>query len=132
MQRRHRGFTLIELLVVISIIAMLIALLLPAIQRAREAARRTQCLNNMRQMSLAVANYEDTFTVLPFAAYYDYGAYTGNLKGTALAMLLPFLDQQSTFDAINFDKDASPTAWVPESSVSAGPSRWPGARRDPA
>src|SRR4051812_47506087 len=62
---RRRGFTLIELLVVIAIIAILIALLLPAVQQAREAARRTQCKNNLKQLGLAMHNYESTHRVFP-------------------------------------------------------------------
>jgi len=65
MPRRTRGFTLIELLVVIAIIAILIALLLPAVQQAREAARRTQCRNNLKQLGLAIHNYESTHSRLP-------------------------------------------------------------------
>ena len=67
----RRGFTLIELLVVIAIIAVLIALLLPAVQAAREAARRAQCVNNLKQITLAAANFESTY------GYYPPGAYWG-------------------------------------------------------
>ena len=89
MSRRRSGFTLIELLVVIAIIAILIALLLPAVQQAREAARRTQCRNHLKQIGLALHNYEDTHGTLPFA--YMVG---GDLNVSSWAtMLLPSIDQ---------------------------------------
>jgi prepilin-type N-terminal cleavage/methylation domain-containing protein/prepilin-type processing-associated H-X9-DG protein len=89
MSRRRSAFTLIELLVVIAIIAILIALLLPAVQQAREAARRTQCRNNLKQIGLALHNYEETHRTLPFA--YMVGADLNvSSWGT---MILPFIDQ---------------------------------------
>lgn len=102
---RRRGFTLIELLVVIAIIAVLIALLLPAIQQAREAARRTQCRNNLKQIGLAMHNYVDTHGVLPFGGVDGRDSSFGlsNWKGwSAQAMLLPYLDQQQVYDMANF------------------------------
>ncbi len=76
--RRCTGFTLVELLVVIAIIGVLVALLLPAIQAAREAARRTQCTNNMKQLGVALHNYHDTHNVFPAAAM-NAGALGSNL-----------------------------------------------------
>ena len=105
---RRQGFTLIELLVVISIIAVLIALLLPAVQAAREAARRAQCVNNLKQLGIALFNYENQMSVFP-PGYIDYQnnpIYTPDLdKGPGwgwAAMLLPNLEQQPLYNSINF------------------------------
>ena len=95
----RRGFTLIELLVVIAIIAVLIALLLPAVQQAREAARRTQCRNNMHQLGIALHNYHDTHGCFPASAYRcPPNNYCATGWGT---MLLPFLDETSLYNAYN-------------------------------
>src|ERR1700722_2661884 len=108
-KRLHRGFTLIELLVVIAIIAVLIALLLPAVQAAREAARRAQCVNNLKQMGLALFNYESANGVFP-PGYIDAQnnpIFTPDLDlgpgwGWA-AQSLPFQEQQPLYNAINFN-----------------------------
>ncbi len=95
-RRARRGFTLIELLVVIAIIAILIALLLPAVQQAREAARRTQCRNNLKQLGLAIHNYESTFTVLPMNS--------GSTGYSPQARLMPYIDQASLYNQIDFTR----------------------------
>ena len=104
----RRGFTLIELLVVIAIIAVLIALLLPAVQQAREAARRTQCRNNMHQLGLALHNYHDTHQCFPPGAVETPAA--TNLNHTAMTMILPFLDETALYNAYNFSLTCFPTS----------------------
>jgi prepilin-type N-terminal cleavage/methylation domain-containing protein/prepilin-type processing-associated H-X9-DG protein len=92
--KRRRGFTLIELLVVIAIIGVLIALLLPAVQAAREAARRAQCVNNLKQIGLALHNYHDVQGVLPMGR--------DSLSLSVHSRLLPYVEQVPLYDAINF------------------------------
>ncbi len=99
--RRPRAFTLIELLVVIAIIAVLVALLLPAVQQAREAARRSQCKNNLKQIGLAMQAYEETYGQFP--QNYDPCWGSGGTSWSWIAMSLPFLDQQAMYDKISFD-----------------------------
>ncbi len=95
--RRCRGFTLIELLVVIAIIAILIALLLPAVQQAREAARRTQCKNNIKQLGLALHNYHDTFLVFPSAMFASGSRYLPNWA----PRVFPYIDQATRSNQLN-------------------------------
>ncbi len=104
--RRSRGFTLIELLVVIAIMAILVALILPAVQQAREAARRAQCQNNLKQIGIAFHNYHDVYRSLPsgFVAQQEFqGASQLNQFGWAV-MLLPSLDQRNIFNQFDFNK----------------------------
>ena len=97
-KQRRIGFTLIELLVVIAIIAVLIALLLPAVQQAREAARRSQCKNNLKQMGLAMHNYHDVFGTLPMGD--SDGTYS---RTSAFVGILPYLDQAPMYSLYNFN-----------------------------
>ena len=94
---RRRGFTLVELLVVIAIIGVLVALLLPAVQAAREAARRMKCSNNLKQLSLALHNYEDTHKTLPPAGI-------NSNEMSWLVMTLPFIEQKNMYDQFNFNQ----------------------------
>jgi prepilin-type N-terminal cleavage/methylation domain-containing protein len=97
---RKRGFTLIELLVVIAIIAILIALLLPAVQQAREAARRTQCKNNLKQLGLALHNYHDVYNTMPIGGV---GSLQGGWGFSWYIRILPYLDQTAVYNQITFN-----------------------------
>lgn len=101
--RRRPAFTLVELLVVIAIIGTLVALLLPAVQAAREAARRAQCLNHLRQMSLAAQNYHDTVQRFP-------SGWQAPTNASALCFLLPFLEQGNRANAFDWTADFNGTA----------------------
>ena len=101
--KTHNAFTLIELLVVISIIGVLMALLLPAVQMAREAARRTQCRNNLHQIALAVHNYQDTFQVYPPSFCIQQGTVLSSNNGSwsVHGRVLPFLDKANAFKQVD-------------------------------
>src|SRR6478609_698671 len=107
--RRERGFTLVELLVVIAIIGVLVALLLPAVQSAREAARRMQCTNNLKQFGIALHNFHDTNQRFP-AAFEELQT-SPNITGNSpwacswTARILPYIEQQAVYQIYRFDRD---------------------------
>lgn len=120
MRRAKKGFTLVELLVVIAIIGILIALLLPAVQAAREAARRSQCTNNLKQLGLGVHNYHDVYLTFPIGnlcSTLGGGAPgTGSRESTWALAILPFIEQKPLSDAFGTLKITTPANNWPESS----------------
>jgi prepilin-type N-terminal cleavage/methylation domain-containing protein/prepilin-type processing-associated H-X9-DG protein len=120
------GFTLIELLVVIAIIAVLISLLLPAVQSAREAARRAQCINNLKQLGLATLNFESTFGTIPPKGQVlatpdpnaDAQAAIPSVSASYLTLILPYMEQSIIYNQINLFQAASNTANIPPTTGS--------------
>src|SRR5205807_222863 len=122
---RPRGFTLIELLVVIAIIAVLIALLLPAVQSAREAARRSQCSNNLMQLAIALQNYEGSYEVFPPGVVNDTGPILDQPKGYHfgwLVRILPYCEMRNTYNHFNLSVSVYDT---PNAMAGGGPT-WAG------
>ncbi len=111
---RKRAFTLIELLVVIAIIAILIALLLPAVQQAREAARRSTCKNNMKQLGLALHNYHDVFNTFPI------GQQPGNTRPNWRVGILPYMDQAPLYNQLDMVSGDFASPYTAPNDVLAG------------
>lgn len=112
-RRPRQGFTLIELLVVIAIIAILIALLLPAVQQAREAARRSQCKNNMKQLGLAMHNYHDAHSTFPIGAQFP------RHKGNWRSRILPFLDQAPLYSQLSANEPTGTAGYTSKQTAAA-------------
>jgi prepilin-type N-terminal cleavage/methylation domain-containing protein len=115
-RRQVAGFTLVELLVVIAIIGILVSLLLPAVQSAREAARRMQCQNNLKQLALATHNYHDTHKVFPpshvnYWSSYKYETFLPVLNHSGMALILPFMEQTPIYDQIDFRLATGPSKY---------------------
>ncbi len=109
MVSKRRGFTLVELLVVIAIIGILVGLLLPAVQAAREAARRMQCSNNLKQIGLSLHNYESTFRRLPAGTFNDATKGKANNSGPH-PMIMPYIEQNNAFTLFDFGVDLNTAA----------------------
>ena len=139
MSRTSKGFTLIELLVVIAIIGILVSILLPAVQAAREASRRAQCSNNLRQMGLGLQNYHDVYKSLPPSRWGGSGGRVFSAHG----LILPFIEQQNIRDLIDFSQfwdspinanaraAAVPAFICPSDPQTSLPAGWAGANYEP-